>query len=273
MPDLHLDFLTLFDSIIESEEHLPVYQNVLVPWAASHTAERNWLDSFASRGIEAVSLVEKEDLWQLNALSCVNDILLLCFQQGRADGSGWPGPNISLEEYLEFNGSLGFAQERVLLFSPFYHEIVKVDLAENDNQLIALTETLWPCLMLGNMMFSRAGVRVSGGKNIIRKDVAEMSTLYWSYRRKNRPYENLSQGWGHNSQWRTDFRRDCRFGQELYYNVDGKNELGVSEPTEEDRDGLTAEERIELLINRCFIRCTKSHNDLWPYDDRYRTKA
>jgi hypothetical protein len=34
-------------------------------------------------------------------------------------------------------------------------------------------------------------------------------------------------------------------------------------------DGLALDERIELLINRCFVRCTKDHWGLFPYDDRY----
>jgi hypothetical protein len=33
---------------------------------------------------------------------------------------------------------------------------------------------------------------------------------------------------------------------------------------------LTRDERIELLTNRCFIRCVKPHDDLLPYDDRFQ---
>ena len=29
-----------------------------------------------------------------------------------------------------------------------------------------------------------------------------------------------------------------------------------------------ADERIELLVNRCFILTAKPAEDLWPYDDR-----
>jgi hypothetical protein len=127
--------------------------------------------------------------------------------------------------------------------------------------------------LLGDMVFSRAGVRVSGGRRFIRKDVAESSTLYWAFRRKNRPSQDLSHGWGSNSQWRTRFRRDYRLGEEFHYNVDGKHDLAAPEPAAEDRDGLAREERIELLTNRCFIRTVKPHSDLWPYDDLHSARA
>ena len=85
---------------------------------------------------------------------------------------------------------------------------------------------------------------------------------------KNRACQDLSVGWGSNSQWRTDFRRDYHAGTDFYFNVDGTNDLRrpLSEP---DRDGLTRGERIELLTHRCFITVDKDKplNDLWPYDD------
>ncbi|WP_437297214.1 hypothetical protein [Sorangium sp. So ce426] len=107
-----------------------------------------------------------------------------------------------------------------------------------------------------------------GGSDVIRKGIAESSTMYWAYRRKNRPQQDLSQGWGSNSQWRTAFRRDYRVGQTSYYNVDGKRDLSALESTVEDDEGLTREERVELLTNRCFIFTAKPHDDLWPYDDK-----
>lgn len=266
---LQSDLRQLFESLFYNEEHLPVYNGILVPWVESHTDQTDWFRSFASKCIERVYPAEVEELWRLYAFSRVNEALLLCFQPGQSTESGLPCPSISLEEYTDFSVSLGLSNEDSCLFSPFHHEIVIVDQAEDDNQNITLEETLWPCLMLGNMLFSRAGVRVSGGKNFIRKNIAEMSTLYWAYRRNNRPHQDLSHDWGGNSQWRTRFRRDYRFGRELHYNVDGKSDISVSEPTHVDRNGLTIEERIELLVNRCFIRCDKPNGDLWPYYDRY----
>src|SRR5262249_26375282 len=157
--------------------------------------------------------------------------------------------------------------------SGVYSEVVEVEEARAKHQPVTLASSFCPCLLLGGMVFSRAGVRVSSGRQFISKVVAESSTLYWAFRRKNRPFQDLSHGWGSNSQWRTRFRRDYRVGQDFYYNVDGKHDLAAPEPTPEDRDGLTREERIELLTNRCFVRTMKPHGDLWPYDDMLRVRA
>jgi len=48
-----------------------------------------------------------------------------------------------------------------------------------------------------------------------------------------------------------DWQRHCK----------GEENLGA--------DALTLEERIELLVNRCFIRVSKSDMDLYPYNDTY----
>ncbi|WP_437983864.1 hypothetical protein [Sorangium sp. So ce117] len=175
---------------------------------------------------------------------------------------------ISRAEYVAFAEALGLTIAETSSFSPFYHEIVEVEYADDRRQPVSIASYAWPCLMLGDLLFSRAGARVRGGSEIIRKDIAESSTMYWTYRRKNRPVQDLSHGWGSNSQWRTAFRRDYRSGQTLCYNVDGKRDLGALESTAEDDDGLTREERVELLTNRCFIFTMKPHDDLWPYDDR-----
>jgi hypothetical protein len=265
------NYRELFD-VIHGKHSRPLYWHVIAPWVESHAGEREWLRSFTSRHRSPIPQADVEDLWRLYALSRVNETLLLGFQHGRADGTDWLGTRISSDEYVRFAESLGLTVTDSRSFSPFYHEIVEVEEARDTDQPVKLVATLWPCLMLGDMIFSRAGVRVSGGRQCIRKDVAESSTLYWAFRRKNRPFQDLSHGWGSNSQWRTRFRRDYRIDQELYYNVDGKHDLATREPAE-DRDGLTRGERIELLTNRCFVTTTKPHDDLWPYDDMFRTRA
>jgi hypothetical protein len=266
------DYRKLFDLIL-GDHTRPVYGSVIAPWVEAHHGEREWLRSFASRRAEPIPPAAVEDLWRLYALSRVNETLLLGFQHGRADGSDWPGPEISLDDYRSFAESLGLTTTEPAAFSPFYHEVVEAEEARDEDQPLRLASVFWPCLLLGDMVFSRAGVRVSGGRQFIRKDVAESSSLYWAFRRKNRPHEDLSQGWGSNSQWRTCFRRDYRIGQDFHYNVDGKHDLSLPEPAAEDRDDLTREERIELLTNRCFVRTTKPHADLWPYDDMLLVRA
>ena len=124
-------------------------------------------------------------------------------------------------------------------------------------------------------MLCRAGVRVRGGRDHIKKEVAEKSTLYFTYSRKNRPVSDLSHGWGTNSQWRTSFRRDYVDESYFYYNVG--EVMAESKPLDEgDRispDGnLAPGERVELLKHRCFVLSEASHEDQWPYDDMYSEK-
>jgi hypothetical protein len=127
--------------------------------------------------------------------------------------------------------------------------------------------------MLGDMLFSRSGVEVIGGRKHVVKDIAEQSTLYFTSRRQHRKTNDLSMGWGSNSQWRTSFRRDYQVGRTWIYNADGKNLLNADAMSEEDGDGLTKEERAELCKNRCFIVTSKQDQDLWPFDDRLEETA
>ena len=115
--------------------------------------------------------------------------------------------------------------------------------------------------MLGPLVFRRAGVRVKSGAHHVRKDVAESSTLFWTWSRANRPTLDLSMGWGSNSQWRTSFRRDYIFGDRAFLNVDAT----PRPPSDED---LSPELARELLLHRCFVKSVVATpaNDLWPYD-------
>jgi hypothetical protein len=251
-----------------------LYGRVIAPWIESNSGSREWLHAFAYRPGNPIPPAEHADLWGLYALSRVNDTLILAFQGDRFDEEmSRPKykPEISLADYLLFAESLGLKKAEQPLFSSFHHEIVAVEESADENQPVMLESTLWPCLMLGDMMFSRAGVRVSGGRQFISEQAAESSTLYWAFRRNNRPVNDLSHGWGSNSQWRTDFRRDYQIGGELYYNSDGQHDLRKPFARSEDRDGLSQEERTELLVNRCFIVTERPHTDLWPFDDTLRT--
>ena len=99
------------------------------------------------------------------------------------------------------------------------------------------------------------------------KEVAERSTLYWAFARNNRPTEDLSNGWGSNSQWRTSFRRDYELDGTLYYNVDAKDSPGAFDPELDDA------ERLELLRHRCFVTCTKRSDDRLPWHFRHSESA
>jgi hypothetical protein len=116
--------------------------------------------------------------------------------------------------------------------------------------------------MLGDMLFARAGVHVEGGADFVVKTFAERSAMFWTWMRCNRPTQDLSMGWGSNSQWRTDFRRDYILGDRAHLNVDAR-------PAHMRDEELTPEKRRELLLNRCFIKTLEPTpaNSLWPYDE------
>ena len=247
-----------------------LYWHLLWPWVQANPSECEWLCAFANRTGDPIPSAEHEDLYRLFAYGRVNEVLLLRFQHGRADGTDWQGPVISLDEYRAFFKSLGMLTVEEPTFNPFYHEIVEVCPSADPDEPISVVGEFWPCLMLGNMLFSRAGVCVTGGSRVVNKTVAESSTLYWAFRRKNRPHQDQSHGWGSNSQWGTTFRRDYWIESEYYFNVDGENDLANPANPSPDQSELTQDEQIELLTNRCFVTTTKSHHDLYPYLDTYR---
>jgi len=190
----------------------------------------------------------------------------LSFQEGDADL--WRGPGLSLNEVSSFGGDLGLTVTSPARYAAFDCEIVKVVGTVDDREDAYLVDVHWPSIMLGDMMVCRAGVTVCAGSRVMNPAVAPFSTLYWAYRRRNRPHRDLSHGWGQNSQWRTSFRRDYRIGAQICYNVDGRNDLAAADLVIDEAFPLSREERMELLIHRCFIVTAKPSDDLWPYDDR-----
>jgi hypothetical protein len=253
----------LFESI-HSFDGGSLYWQLLAPWVDAHLEVRAWLEAFAARPGNPVPPATQDELWELYALSRVSQTLLLRFQSGRADGTDWQPPPLTLAEYTAFFTALGFTETGDAPFSPFHHEILAVEQSADDTTSISVLDLVWPGLQLGDMVFSRAGVRVTGGRKWIDKPIAETSTLYWAHRRKNRPYQDESHGWGSNSQWRTHFRRDYRIGGRFHFNADGRHEIG-----EAMDDGLTPAERTELVMHRCFVTTTNPHDDLYPYILRY----
>ena len=263
MHDSQAAYRRLFDDL-HTKDRGDLYRRVLDPWVESHPDERDWLARFASAGDDTVPRAEIEDLWRLYALGRVIETLLLAFQPDAPGDYSWPGPKLTRNEFRSFAESLGLLAIEIDSYSPFYHEIVVVDPAQDEREPVELCEHHWPTLMLGNMVMARGGVRISGGATRIRKDVAESSTLHWAYRRKNRPTHDLGSGWVSNSQWRTAFRRDYILGDEFHFNVDGTRRL----------DPALAEtgDRIELLVHRCFVVSDRPREDGSPYDDTHIAK-
>ncbi len=259
-------FRNLYNEVINYRGDA-LFESILLPWLDRAVA--------AATDFACFRLASKYDqqgeefqlkTWNLYALSRVNDFLLLSFQ---SDESGvWTGPHVSNKQYVEFFERARFASFTCDEFSPFHHEVVEVEQSEDRQEPISVCRSVWPGLTFGEMIFSRSGVVVKGGSAYINKHIAESSTLYFSHRRLHRKTDDLSIGWGSNSQWRTNFRRDYSTDGRNIFNIDGKNCLSVCDTAVDDRDGLTNCDRIELCRNRCFIVSPKISNDLWPYDDR-----
>lgn len=218
---------------------------------------------------------DRSDYWLAipYALSRVSDVLLLGFQPGLdpcADtpwahelhpvDNAWPA--VSRDEYLAAFAPLGMSPfGRRGEFDPFLHEIVEVEQATDPAEEIVVTDIVWPGLMLGQMLFSRAGVRVRAGADRALRGVADRSPLYAGFLRRHRPTIDESLGWGHNSQWNTDFRRDYRTEDAVHLNIDGFGDIAadlIESPDGEvlDLDDellLTLDERRELIRNRCLL--------------------
>ncbi|MDB4951064.1 MAG: hypothetical protein JWM27_3713 [Gemmatimonadetes bacterium] len=261
---MHTDqqpYRRLHDDILEYQGDA-MYDDVVRPWLRAADGERRWLDSVRTRRGDPIPSTETEELWRLYALSRVLQLLQLPLAPRAADPS-WTVAAIGTGEYVHLAETLGLERVDHPGFHPFYHEVVTVDQLPDDDAPPRVEEAHWPALRLGPLLVSRAGCRVAAGPRHVRKDVAERSTLYWAYARNHRPVQDLSAGWGGNSQWRTSFRRDYAVDGRLHYNVDAKPARGGGAAVD---DHLSAGERAELLRHRCFVTCTKPSDDRWPYD-------
>jgi hypothetical protein len=118
---------------------------------------------------------------------------------------------------------------------------------------------VWPGLLFGELLFSRSGVRVRAGARYAVAGVADRSTLYDVFLRRHRETIDGSVGWGHNSQWKTDFRRDYVTLDAYHLNVDGN--LDAADVTE-GSGGLSAVEIRDLLRHRCLVRDVAKAADL-----------
>lgn len=173
--------------------------------------------------------------------------------QRPAHGDGRP-IDVTVDAYVDLWRGLGMTPVAPRVFHPFFVEIVDVEPDPDPAAAPTLLELVWPCLMWGQMLFARAGGRIRAGADVIDHQVACTSTLYWAHVRRDRPCQDLSTGWGSNSQWSTRFRRDYVDGELLRYNVDA-----ILRPaTATARDD-------ELLRYRCSVRAP-ALDDAFPYD-------
>jgi len=244
-----LPYRELLEQIYDCDQG--ALEPMIEQWLRGHPLELAWLAELANASPNAIPKVSTETLWRLYALSRVSDALIALM--GRDSSRA--------RCYTAFMEGLGLHRTSGGAFHPFYHEVVTVTPSAVPSAPIQVTGVLWPGFMCGPLMIARAGVSVVGGTEHIRKDIAETSTLYWSYRRAGRPREDRSVGWGHNSQWRTTFRRDYCVDGQSHYNVDGSNDPG--DPV------LEEQERLELVRHRCFVLAGRAHANLYPYELRH----
>jgi hypothetical protein len=201
------------------------------------------------------------------ALSRVLDVLIAAFQPVNDDPAlldwttgrpWWTGGLPDRSALPALATAAGWARVAEDDFRPFFHEIVAVEPAEDPDADPELVTEVWPGFMAGSMMLVRAGVVVRAGTNVMDPPVASRSRMFWAWWRRNRAPTDLSHGWGANSQWRTDFRRDYIADGELHYNVDGYRH---------SRDGDLPEAAAQELVR---FRCSLLHDvaDAWPYGHR-----
>ncbi|MFJ2582541.1 hypothetical protein [Kitasatospora aureofaciens] len=248
----------LYEALMDYEG-AALYEAVVAPWLdravregygeqlATAARYRSWWDEPGGTELH----------WELYALSRVSDYLL-------PDGS-------PPHEYLRLFTALGMTPVAYDdAFDPFHHEIAEVEQAEDPHTPIELAEVRWPGLMLGELLFSRAGVRVRAGAAHAERGVADCSPLFWTFRRRHRPTVDLSHGWGSNSQWRTELRLDYRTPTGDHLNVagtgaiDGRPDLSPEHPENLGSDELllTPTERRELLCHRCLLRTPEAADAL-----------
>lgn len=241
-----------------------VFHDVLLPWIEESALSVR--ETLAPLGVyggwQRVDYAWGDLLEQAYALSRVSDLLLLDFQPDLPAEVETPWAHrlhlpdrparITEDEYIRVLSTLGMRRVEVARFDPFFHEIVVVEQSEDPDTPIQIAGELWPCMMLGDMLFSRAGVRVRAGEQHAVAGLADRSLLHEVFLRRHRPTSDESFGWGHNSQWKTDFRRDYLTADAYRFNIDADTD--IDEASEFGDSRLTPSERRDLLRHRCTVR-------------------
>jgi len=249
--------------------------DLLLPWVEENPAQVVELHEIGAPENHGVP-VERGPrghsvLWGLYALSRVVDVLISPFQPVNDDpdllawtydppGPWWRGRVPSATAHAPFMEAMGCTRIGEERFHPFFHEIVAVEVAADPDHPPELVDEHWPGYLVGSLLLVRSGVTVRAGRNVLDPAVASRSPLYWSWWRRNRRPVDLSHGWGSNSQWGTDFRRDYVVGDELHYNVDRHPAESRHVPS----PMTTAEQSLALLRFRCSTTLDLGP-DQWPF--------
>jgi hypothetical protein len=193
-------------------------------------------------------------LTDLYAASRVRDVLLMAHQPPPADPDGLPEPDealgrsfpvfapVPVARITRFFALIGAHAVTWDRFEPVLHEIVVCEPAPGPDAGITVTEQFWPALMIGELVFTRGGVRVQAEVDQAQPGVADRSDLHWEYWRRYRWASDGSFWAGTNSQWRTRFRRDYRTARGPVYNLDAPPTPVSAQAGE-----------IEMTKNRCAL--------------------
>jgi hypothetical protein len=256
---------TLFVQISEHPDPI-VPADAVVSWAtdlgaaidlvrpAGHAAALQWV---LSRRDQRDPL--QVMLGELAALSRVLQLLAAPLQPGDGpEHTGYDGPLPERSAYVRFAAAIGLTPIGEDAFHPFFHEIVAVEQADDPDEPITLLDEVWPGYLLGSLLMQRAGVRVRAGAGHAVAPVAASSRLHWAWWRRRRDTADS-----------TDFRRDYRTDEGLYYNVDARPETlrasnGHGEPA------LSSCERLELLRHRCLLRRAEVAGTHWRWAQHLR---
>jgi hypothetical protein len=246
------------------------YGAVLRPWVEDRGGWlRDLMAPLASYGAwRRDTYVFGDLLEQAYALSRVSDVLLLSFQPPLPAGVRRPWahelhlatswPQVAVDQYIDVFSRLGMSPIEARAFDPFFHEIVAVEQAADTDHPVEIVDSVWPGLMFGELLFSRSGVRVRAGVRHAVAGIADRSTLCQVFLRRHRDTSDGSLGWGHNSQWKTDFRRDYMTHDAQHFNVDGQ--IDVAGLT--DRTGSPSDAEIrDLVRHRCLVRHTANDEE------------
>jgi hypothetical protein len=233
-----------------------------------------WLDEYADVVREALAPLAAFGGWTRTeyefgdlletayALSRVSDALIYKLQPSLPPGSEIPWahlvheperwPQVTRDQYLAVFTRFGMAPIGDVAFEPFFHEVVHVAQDEDPGAPVEITGTVWPGLMLGEMLFNRTGVTVRAGARHLVAGIADRSLLHEVFARRYRATLDESLGWGSSSQWKTDFRRDYLTDAAFHFDVDEKSDSDLDflgKPK-----GLTPAERADLVRHRCLTR-------------------
>jgi hypothetical protein len=269
VPSALWNFQDLFDDL--SETTTAGWGNeILQPWLEERQSVLAELRELGRSDSHRVRVpddgVHYSALEGLYALSRVVDVLLLAFQPDKSDPgiSGhplWRDAIPASSAWPDLCAALGAAPVAESSFHPFFHEIVSVEQSDDADEPPTVIDECWPGAIVGSLLLARAGVAVRAGAHHVDAGVAPNSALYWTWLRRNRRAMDQSHGWGHNSQWRTNFRRDYIADGYLHYNVD-------ADPSAQSNDDLDDADRLDLLRYRCSIR-TDLGPDQWPFDNTF----